>query len=547
MQLRPYQADAKRRIYEAWTSGARNVLAVLPTGAGKTVIFSDVLRDHNGASCAIAHRQELVAQTSLALARDEVKHRIIGPESIIRLACRQHIEELGRHYYDADARAGVAGVDTLVGTRRRETPSDARWRAAVSKFVIDEGHHVLADNKWGKAAALFPNALGLLVTATPGRADGKGLGRHADGIVDVMIEGPTMRQLIDDKYLTDYRIFAPPSDYHRPEHTGKDGDFTHKAMGDAIRKSRVIGDVVAHYLRLAAGKLGVTFVDSVETAEQVAAAFREAGIPAAALSAKTKDAERIATIRRFRNREILQLVNVDLFGEGFDLPAIEVVSMARPTESFALYAQQFGRALRLMDGKTLALIIDHVGNVVRHGLPDAPRTWTLDAREKRSRGTPDDVIPVRACPECSAVYERVNPACPFCGYKPVPANRSGPEFVDGDLIELDAATLARMRGEVEQMDKDPTQYAAELTARRVPSIGIRGHVNRHIANQEAQAALRESIAWWAGHQRAAGRSDSESYRRFFHTFGVDVLSAQALKRDDALALAERVILKMGAV
>jgi len=208
----------------------------------------------------------------------------------------------------------------------------------VTLCVIDEGHHVLKDNKWGTAFQIFPNAKGLLVTATPDRADGKGLGRHADGLVDAMIEGPTMRDLINQGYLTDYRVFAPPSDLDLSQvTTSADGDYNKAKLKAAVRKSHVIGDVVTHYLRIAPNKLGITFATDVETATDIAAQFNAQGVPAAVVSAKTSDADRVAILRRFKNRELLQLVNVDLFGEGFDLPAIEVVSMARPTQSYGFY------------------------------------------------------------------------------------------------------------------------------------------------------------------------------------------------------------------
>ncbi len=538
MQLRPYQAKAKEDIYVAWGQGFVNALAVLPTGAGKTVLFSEIIKEHQGASCAIAHRQELVSQISLALARDKVRHRIIGPKSVVKLCVNLHMLEVGASYYDPSSTCAVAGVDTLV--RRGDELNG--WLDSVTLCVQDEAHHVLESNKWGTAFKMFPNAKGLGVTATPLRADGKGLGRHVDGLFDTMVIGPGMRDLIEMGFLTEYRVFAPPSDFVRPgaEAIGTTGDFSHVKLKAAVKKSHIVGDVVTHYQRIAPGKLGVTFTDSVETATEIAAQFNTAGVPAAVVSAKTPDAERIAILRRFKNRELLQLVNVDLFGEGFDLPAIEVVSMARATESYALYVQQFGRALRLLDGKLFALIIDHVGNVERHGLPDARRDWTLDRREKRGKSKASDAIPVRACPACTAVYERIYNACPFCGHIMTPAARSGPEQVDGDLIELDPAALAAMRGEIEKVDMHPEAYRHELAKKYTPLAGQLAGVKRHVATQEAQEALRGSIAWWAGYQRARGRSDSESYRRFYFKFGTDVLTAQTLKAADAIELAGRV-------
>lgn len=534
MELRPYQQQMKDAIDGEWSRGRRNVLAVLPTGAGKTVVFSDIVRDHPGAVAAIAHRQELVSQISLALARNEVKHRIIGPKNVVKLCVNIHMAEVGHGYYSPQADVAVAGVDTLI---RRVDPLRG-WADSVSLWVMDEAHHVLTGNKWGSAVEMFPNAKGLGVTATPMRADGKGLGAHADGVFETLIEGPGMSALIAAGYLTGYRIFGPPSDIDlgSVKISSATGDYSRPGLKLAVRRSRIVGDVVAHYRRWAAGKLGVTFATDVETATDIAGQFNAAGIPAEVVTAKTPDAERTAVIRRFRNRELLQLVNVDLFGEGFDLPAIEVVSMARPTQSYGLFVQQFGRALRPMDGKDKAIIIDHVGNVTRHGLPDAPRPWSLDRRAQRRRAA-TDAIPVRTCVKCFSVYERIHAACPFCGDVPVPKSRRGPEFVDGDLLELDEATLAQMRGEVERVDLHPELYRAELVSNNVPRVGQLAHVKRHAARQMAQADLRDAISWWAGYQRAAGRPDSESYRRFYFTFGIDVLSAQALNTTEASTLA----------
>jgi len=862
MRLRPFQGILKNDIYTAWDSGHKNVLAVSPTGSGKTVIFSDVLKDHKGASCAIAHRQELVTQISLALARDDVPHRIIGPTNVVKLAVNIHMNECGMSYYNPGAPCAVAGVDTLVRRRtalsnwlpnvtkwvqdecfpagtlvdnipietikrgdyvtaynentggfeqrkvvrlfktkapeymvslqighhvlyctrqhpiltikgwknaeyinesdtvymvqktggydrtqktsirknrarllwdkmfdrvsceniignneqnepetrvgsnekkqsdeksndtresinniksnRAQTKNTGREREVITagrnctnyfirwvrfywtnkyknrlsnwrrfgisasiqsryrelrfkisnrsrwKFsrsinskttrqekrqifkwvrvdgvtiqkrndiknpagrckdgfvynievkglhtytangvVVHNCHHVLINNKWGKAVDMFPNAIGLGVTATPDRADGHGLGRRYDGVFDTMVEGPQMRALIDMGYLTDYRVFAPPSDIDLTNVTiTASGEYSPEKLKKAVRKSHVVGDVVTHYLRIAPGKLGITFADNVETATDIAREYNRRGVPAAVVSANTPDAERVAVLRRFKARELLQLVNVDLFGEGFDLPAIEVVSMARPTQSYALYCQQFGRALRLMISDILsgvwdtysdaqrrafiaesikphAIIIDHVGNVVRHNLPDRPRVWSLARRDRNRKLKSEDDIPVTACPACTAVYERITRTCPYCGHTAEPTFRSGPEYVDGDLTELDAQTLAMMRGDVVRVDRSLDDARAEMLANHVPHIGIQAGCKRHTKRQEMQAALRASIAWWAGFQRAHGRNDSESYRRFYFKFGIDVLSAQALNTNEAEALAERINTELG--
>jgi len=469
------------------------------------------------------------------------------------------MEEFGRSFYNPGARVGVCSVDTLVGRKASGDP----WFHQVGLWDMDEAHHVLRENKWGEACSMFPNAYGLGVTATPARADGRGLGAHADGVFEGIVQGPELRELIDAGYLTDYRVFAPPSDVDYSEVTvTASGDFSPAKLRAAVHASdKIVGDVVKHYLKIAPGKLGVTFAVDIESAKEICAAYRAAGVPAEIVSAKTPALLRTQILRRFKTRQVMQLVNVDLFGEGFDLPAIEVVSMVRKTESWPLFVQQFGRALRLMipadlsaiwgtlsdeerraniaaSSKPVALIIDHVGNVIRHGLPDAPRNDTLDRRERRSSG-PSDAVPLRACANenadgqgtpCASIYPRFLKTCPYCGFYPEPPERSAPEFVDGDLHELTPEALAALRGKVANIDGAP----------RIPQsldpMAARGLMNRHHERQQAQHVLREMIALWAGWQRHQGRDDSQSYRIFYHTFGLDVLTAQALGRPDAEAL-----------
>ena len=563
MRLRPYQAKTEQDVYDAWAAGALNVMAVLPTGGGKTVLFSNIIKKHKGASVAIAHRQELVSQISLALARNGVKHRIIGPKNVIKEIVKEHMNEFGRNFYDPSSDVAVAGVDTLI----RRTKQLAGWLAKVTLWVTDECHHIANGNKWMTACEMFPNAKGLGVTATPLRADGMGLGRHADGVFDVMVEGPSMRQLINAGYLTEYRITAPPADLDvsTVRVSKATGDYNTndiiKAVSDSSlvahpEKSKVIGDVVQHYLKFTRGLLGVTFVPNLDIGQRVADEYIAAGIPAELVSSKSSSLERSAALTRFKSRQTLQLVNVDLFGEGFDLPAIEVVSMARPTASYGLYVQQFGRVLRLLEGKQYGWLIDHVGNVDRHGLPDKPRMWSLDRREKKST-SPGDVTPTRTClnVECLAVYERFMLSCPYCGHKPVPAERGAPAFVDGDLYELSPDVLAQMREEVEQVDMDMDQaveqYAAELRSKNMHRTWVLGHVKKfrakHESRQNAVATLREVMAWWAGYHRADGRTDREIFKIFFIEFGVDWMTAQTLHADKSLALADKVLINTGVI
>jgi DNA repair protein RadD len=566
-RLRPYQQDLDNNVNTAFAAGMLDVLAVSPTGSGKTVFFAHKIRTHPGASVAIAHRQELVTQISVALARNEVRHRIIGSKAVTKNIVALHMADGGRSYYDANARCAAAGIDTLI----RMDANDPFFQQ-ITFGVLDEAHHVLRENKWGLGRKMLPNARFLHVTATPVRADGKGLGRHADGFIDQMVMAPTMRELINMGYLTDYRVICAESHIKLMESdiSSTTGDFNQDKLRKAVHDAKITGDVVKTYLERAAGKLGVTFAVDVEHATEIAAGYRAAGIRAEVVSAKTPDALRMDLTRKFKRREILQLVNVDLFGEGYDLPALEVVSFARPTASWSLYCQQWGRVLRLMldpslyplwdgftdaerrahiaaSGKPYGLIIDHVGNTVRHnGPPDARTEFTLDRRERRSSGM-SDAIPYRVCTNpndgsgvpCAKPYERFYKTCPYCGFQPEPAARNAPEFVEGDLVELDPQILALMRGEIARID-GAARFPAG--ADHVTRLAIN---KRHVERQEAQAALRQAMSWWAGLQDALGHADTaEKQRLFYLTFGVDVATAQAFNVADAGKLRDRICDKL---
>lgn len=534
MQLRPYQQDVKSDIFNQWNAGVTNILAQMATGAGKTVLFCNILSEHDGYSIALAHRSELVSQMSVTLGRYGIRHRVIASAATCKIISALHMAILGKDYTNPNARTAVASVDTLVNLK----PDDAIFKQ-TSLVICDEAHHCLRENKWGSAIGMFTNKRVLGVSATPERADRKGLGADSDGIFQTLILGVPMGWLIEQGYLSPYRIFAPPCDVDvsHVDVSKTTGDYNLTQLRKEVHKSRtLVGDIVSHYKRLAMGKLGLTFTVDVEEAVRVAAEYRANGVPAEVLTGKTPPMVRNNILNRFKNREILQLVNCELLTEGTDIPAVEVVSMARHTASFVLYCQIFGRALRPLEGKSHAIIIDHVNNVIRHGLPDAHREWSLERGERRSRGKRDDGIPVRAClnVQCLAVYERVHKACPFCGHVPVPAVRSSPEVVDGDLTELDPAMLAQLRGEIQRIDAPP-QVPARVE--RHVQQAIR---NRHNERQEAQTVLRERIALWAGYQRHLGRDDNETMRRFYFTFGTDVMTAQTLGVREAEELTSRI-------
>lgn len=540
IQLRPYQSDLIARTYQSYQAGNPNVLAVLPTGGGKSVIVSQIILDGHQqglTECVIAHRNELVGQMSMHVARRGIPHQVIASKSAVAQITAEHRREFGRSFVNPDARCSVVSVDTLIAR------ADALrgWAQQVNRWTIDEAHHVLKQNKWGKAVTMFTNAYGLGVTATPSRADGNGLGAHHEGVFDDMILGPTMRDLIEMGALCDYEIAIPDSDFEiDDESLAPSGDWSTKRMREASKRSHIVGDVVLEYQRRAPGKRAICFATDVETSGEMAQRFNDAGISAASVSAKTPADVRNDYIRRFRDGRITVLVNVDLFGEGFDVPAVEVVIMARPTASLAVYLQQFGRAMRPLEGKSHGLVIDHVSNWKRHSFPDKPHIWTLDRRDKRSKREPDpDDVPLTACRSCSRPYERCLSRCPYCGEAP-PVPEGGArsiEQVDGDLMLLDRATLAQMRAAaVLEAPGDVGERVGAVAG----ALAAAGAVNKQIERHVAQQRLRAAIEQWAGIRRAAGEDDQSILRRFYLTTGVDVLSAMGGKRAEMDGLAARV-------
>lgn len=541
------------------------MMVVTATGGGKTVLFCNIVAELDRPTCLISHRQELVGQAALALNREQVPHGIIAPPAIQRQIIALEQETFGRSFYSPRAAARVAGIDTLINHDTADP-----WFKQVELFVGDEGHHFANENKWVKGASMLPNARGLLVTAHALRADGKGLGRgpNGDGIVDELVVGPCGRELIDRGFLCDYRLVCPPLDVHFDDiEIGATGDMKYDQVRARVHSSKtIVGDIVEHYLKFAGGKLGITFAVDIEAATEIAAKYRSRNVRAEIITAKTPLAVRGQLMRMFRARDILQLVSVDVLGEGVDVPAVEVVSMGRPTASFQLYGQQFGRSLRMMltdeqnrtwndrtDAQRLAeiaasvkpkaIVIDHVENYRRHGLPDVKRKYDLN-RAPRKKKRSNDEIPLRYCinPECLEPYETTLSKCPHCGTpKPAPMARGTPAEVEGDCMELDPAVLHEMR--LEQALIDGPAPKAPPGADRIVTLAIH---KRHNERFDTQQEMRRAMGVWCNWQHLQGRDPAEVRRRFWYRFGVDTLSAQALGTREAEALREQIAAELEA-
>lgn len=267
------------------------------------------------------------------------------------------------------------------------------------------------------------------VTATPERLSGEGL----RGTFSSMEIGPTTKELIALGYLSPFRIFAPPQHAADGVRT-RMGDFERKALDCAINKPSITGDAVEHYGKLGMGRRALVFCVSVQHAKNCAEQFSTAGYQSASLDGCMDRTAREHIVAGFSSGRIQVLTSCDLVSEGFDLPAIEVAILLRPTQSLALFLQQCGRALRTYPGKEYALILDHAGNTERHGWPDDERDWSLDGRGKRSKSDCEKALTVRVCGQCFAASKAPIEACPYCGYVWPPKPREV-EKVDGELQE----------------------------------------------------------------------------------------------------------------
>ena len=405
MQLRSYQQQAVLDLRNAFRFGYRAPLLCLPTGGGKTIVFTVIAQasaNRGRRVLILVHRRELLRQASAKLTAVGLDHGLIAagiPSS--------------------PAAVQVASVQTIV---RRLSGMD--WQPDL--IIIDEAHHATA-GQWERTLQHWPNAYRLGVTATPCRLDGRGL-RSA---FDHLVLGPSVAQLIDAGFLSHSRIYAPPVVADLSSLRTRAGDYANDQAAAAMDRPTVTGDAIGHYQRLAAGQQAIAFCCNVVHAESVCAAFQAAGIAAQLLLGTTIDRDQV--VQQFAAGAVRVLVTVDVVSEGFDIPAASVAILLRPTKSLGLYLQQVGRVLRPAPGKQHALILDHVGNVTRHGFPDDHRDWTLEDGIKRTTGTA--APSVRTCPNCYAAF-KPQPQCPVCGAQCAPIKSRKIQQLAGELQEL---------------------------------------------------------------------------------------------------------------
>jgi DNA repair protein RadD len=474
--LRPYQATLIADVRAELRTHKRVVLQA-PTGSGKTVLTAHMIREaaRRGRSAwFMVHRNELLEQTSKALYYSDVPHGRIAA------GCSMTKDPVQ-----------VASVQTLVRRLDRVDPPDL--------IVVDEAHHTVASS-YRAILDHCPNAYVVGLTATPIRTDGTGLGDLFSGLV----LGPSVQDLIAQGYLAPYRIVAPPSKVDLTGVHRRGGDYVRGELEAVVDRATIMGDAVEHYQKHVQRKANgrpptcLTYCVSRQHAKHVEAAYRQAGVDARYCAGDTPKAERDAIVAGFRVGVPPVIVSVDLFGEGLDVPGLFAVQLLRPTVSLTLHLQQIGRALRPETGKDYALVLDHVGNTWKHGLPDDDRDWSLEGEARRKKKATDETAPgIRICDKCFAVYRITLPACPVCGAVPEIKGRGGPEQVDGELEELDPEIhrQRRMR-RIEEGRADTLEALVSLALERGYKPGWAGikYAVRHGSNRTAAIRQANRIA-----------------------------------------------------
>lgn len=396
--LRPYQATAVESAIQALTTNGSAVLQ-MPTGAGKTVVATEIVGQVNKPVWFICHRQEIERQVADAFTLAGIDFGIVSPR--YKPDCTKAVQIISVH---------------------------SKWLEdlPLPYFVIwDECHHVPAPS-WASLHKRLSSAKHLGLTATPERLDGKGL---SDWFEELIV-GPSIAELVEQGYLSPFRYFAP-SDPDLASAKLQAGDYRKKDADAAMNTPVLIGDAVAEYRRVADGKRAIAFCTSVDASMALVGRFNAEGIPARHIDGTTGIDERKETIAAFEAGEVRVLSNVEVFTEGFDVPSIEAVILLRPTKSPTLLLQMIGRALRYVEGKT-AVIMDHAGLHHDHGWFASEWDWNINGGAAKARRRGGARGP-RRCPECKEVRAEREPMC-ACGYE-FPTGREIGEY-DGVLREV---------------------------------------------------------------------------------------------------------------
>jgi DNA repair protein RadD len=393
MNLRPYQLDAIERVRERIREGQKKVLVVAPTGAGKTIMFSEILSkaaERGSRSIVLAHRRELVAQTAAKVLACGVEPGVIA--SGIKPARHRSVQ--------------VASLQTLLN---RSMPE-------AEIIVVDEAHHHTMSSAYQRVISAYPNAIVLGFTATPWRLDGAGL-------ADVY---PSSVLVASPRELRELGFLVPVGGWqYAPIDTRnvkvKGGDYDAKGVESAAMSAKLFGEIVGEWKEHAGGVRTVLFACTIRHSMALAQAFRDAGVAAEHLDGETPTAERDAILARVKSGATRVLCNVNVATEGWDCPELECCILARPTLSTSLYLQMVGRVLRPFEGKTMARIHDHARCLATHGHPYAERDYSPEKSMRASRKDSEaGVSRVLKCDKCGSATSRW--PCDACSWVPPETN-----------------------------------------------------------------------------------------------------------------------------
>lgn len=396
--LRDYQIDLIDKVDNAFKN-YRKVLLVAPCGSGKTVIASSLIQSEyfdNHKVWFIVHRKELLDQA-------EQTFKNLGlPED----SCKVYM------------------IQSLKNKLSKITEKP-------DIIVTDEAHHSTS-NTYKRLVDAFQSTRILGLTATPTRLGGSPLG----DLFDTMIQGVSANDLIKRKYLADYDYYAPKVDLDFTEARIVAGDYSKADIDMLMNKPKIYGDILNNFKTLAANRKTIAYCSSIEYSKKIAEMFNDNGFKAVHFDGSTPKKERDKIIQDFRDGKIQILCNVDLVGEGFDVPDCECVLLLRPTQSLSLYIQQATRCLRPNENKK-AIIIDFVGNAYRHGMPTEDRKWTLTEKIKCSNKSGEPEILVRQCTNCFKCYQGTARVCPYCEYD---NGKTRKQISEEEALELEKIT-----------------------------------------------------------------------------------------------------------
>lgn len=418
MELRNYQSDLVNGIKQSIINGNKRIMVQSPPRSGKTVVMAHIAKgatDKGNTILFFSHRKEINEQVVNTFKKNDVDMELVTIDSVTKIA------------------------RNLV---RIQEPSI---------ILIDEAHHVKAKT-YLKIIEHFSNSVVLMFTGTPARLDGSGF----DDIADDIVLGKSVKWLQENGNIAPFKYYAP-SLIDTTNLKKRGGEFTKKSVDDTMKRV-IYGDVIRHYEKLAKGKQAIVYTHSVEASESVSNAFKSAGYASIAISGKTPTEARERAMRAFRDGELTIMVNCELFTEGIDLPNVDVCIMLRPTQSLSLYLQFAMRALNPREGKT-AIIIDHVGNVDRHGLPNADREWSLKGVNKTKKKLKLGEPTTRTCDECYATFWSAERICPMCGHENKPTKEEVEIIREIELEERRQEVASKVATFV---DSDQCQTVEEL-------------------------------------------------------------------------------------